>query len=285
MYGGDANTEFFLSTPERKRQFQAASKPFSTLNFLGAFQGLPSYSKYWVDENNRFRRQWCPTQRQLKPGELHVPCHNFSGPGTDTADAKVRFHNPFNGVDACSRQHDFDYETIGRLKLPEEVKHKMAYQADLEALSCYDKHANDYGYDMARAGIYAKTISPLESIWGAYGTPLDEKTLALFPLSRKNFKRAQQFYQRAFPEAKALTEDDFNGPSEMRYDKKLRSEVPKTSLWDTVRGSKFSFGSGFKRKHKGGGTGPGGFSRPSAAQIRARRLFAARFARKRRRLM
>ena len=71
-----------------------------------------------------------------KDGELHIPGHNFSGPGTNIED---RIHvKPTNAVDACSKIHDIDYSTA---ELPEnaEIREKLVREADLQVMSCYRK--------------------------------------------------------------------------------------------------------------------------------------------------
>ena len=59
-------------------------------------------------------RKASPKSRALLLGELHMPLHNFSGPGTRLD--KFSKTEPFNGIDACSKKHDLDYQRIGRIK-------------------------------------------------------------------------------------------------------------------------------------------------------------------------
>lgn len=100
--------------------------------------------------------------RRLYDGEYHVPLHNFTGPGTRMDLKEVREHKPYNGIDACSKQHDLDYEEIkkgtyrGRQTSTKEEKSKAIMDADREAIECYNKHQNEYGYTAAKAGISGK---------------------------------------------------------------------------------------------------------------------------------
>ena len=42
-------------------------------------------------------------------GELHLPGHNYTGPGTKTYERLARGDKPFNRVDALALQHDIQY--------------------------------------------------------------------------------------------------------------------------------------------------------------------------------
>ena len=50
--------------------------------------------------------------RYLKNGETHAPLHNFTGPGTRIDLPEVRNFKPYNGIDACSKIHDFQFVKI-----------------------------------------------------------------------------------------------------------------------------------------------------------------------------
>jgi hypothetical protein len=95
--------------------------------------------------------------RRLYEGELHVPLHNFTGPGTRMDLPEVRNFPPYNDIDACSKEHDLEYEKIKKMKgISKEEKAKLIKGADRKAIECYDKHKDEYGYSLAKAGISGK---------------------------------------------------------------------------------------------------------------------------------
>jgi hypothetical protein len=102
--------------------------------------------------------------RYLKEGEIHLPNHNFTGPGTRIDDPDVRGFQPYNGVDACSKQHDIEFNDIFKMPLGPERQKKIR-EADTKVLECYDNHPNDAGYTMAKTGLNSKInledISPM----------------------------------------------------------------------------------------------------------------------------
>ncbi len=105
--------------------------------------------------------------RELYEGELHVPLHNFTGPGTRLDLPEVVNFKPYNGIDACSKDHDLEYKEV-RLdnSLNKEQKAKKIQEIDQKAIDCYDKvHKKaiennnpdfDYGYSAAKTGISGK---------------------------------------------------------------------------------------------------------------------------------
>ena len=93
--------------------------------------------------------------RYLKEGEIHLPNHGFTGPGTRIDLAEVRNHAPYNNIDACSKVHDIEFNEIFKMPLGKERSEKIR-QADLKVLECYDKYPNDSGYRLAKLGINSK---------------------------------------------------------------------------------------------------------------------------------
>lgn len=101
--------------------------------------------------------------RLLYQGEKHVPLHNFTGPGTRMDLKEVRDFPPYNGIDACSKVHDFEYVDIERSNMTKEQKAQAIMDADKKAIDCYDETHNnpkhkddDYGYLPARSVIKGK---------------------------------------------------------------------------------------------------------------------------------
>jgi hypothetical protein len=105
---------------------------------------------------NFYRSHFCPTgTRQLKDNDFAYGCHQFTGPGTPIDDPSVRNAKPFNDIDACSKQHDFDYEAAQ--KAPNEKERaKLIREADIKAVACYSKYPNENGYLVAKSGINGK---------------------------------------------------------------------------------------------------------------------------------
>lgn len=104
---------------------------------------------------NAYRRNFCDGKaRPLQKGEYHWGCHNFTGPGTKIEQAKVRNYPPYNNIDACSRQHDIDYEEA--LKKPDKERIDLINKADKKVLECYSKYPKENGYTVANLGINGK---------------------------------------------------------------------------------------------------------------------------------
>jgi len=108
--------------------------------------------------SNQYRKRACGGKsRPLLDGEKHIGCHNFSGPGTRIDLPEVRNFKPYNGIDACSKQHDLDYSATSQLS--GESKKRAIRAADIKVLECYDKHKSDSGYSLAKAGISGKMLA------------------------------------------------------------------------------------------------------------------------------
>jgi hypothetical protein len=104
---------------------------------------------------NYYRRNYCNGKaRPLYPGEYHLGCHNFTGPGTRIDLPEVRNYAPYNDIDACSRQHDLDY--YNAFKLPDAEKKKLIREADHRVIECYNKYPNESGYNASKLGINSK---------------------------------------------------------------------------------------------------------------------------------
>jgi hypothetical protein len=117
---------------------------------LGAFKNISNAQRF-VSKN--ILRDPRPI-RYLERGELHLPNHAFSGPQTNLN--KYRDYPPYNNIDACSKEHDLDYEEA--FSLPEgEERRKLIREADDEVMDCYDRFKNEDGYRIAKLGINLKT--------------------------------------------------------------------------------------------------------------------------------
>jgi len=93
--------------------------------------------------------------RYLKQGEIHVPNHNFTGPGTRIDLPEVRNHAPYNNIDACSKVHDIEFNEIFKMPNGPE-REQMIRNADIKAVECYRRYADEAGYSLAKNGINSK---------------------------------------------------------------------------------------------------------------------------------
>ena len=93
--------------------------------------------------------------RYLEEGEIHLPNHNFTGPGTRIDLPAVRNFAPYNGIDDCSKTHDIEFNEIFKMPLGKERSEKIR-QADLKVLECYNKYPDVDGYRLAKLGINSK---------------------------------------------------------------------------------------------------------------------------------
>lgn len=112
-------------------------------------------TKVFKTLSDSYRRNFCNGKaRPLYDGEYHIPCHNFSGPGTILNEYTLSYP-PYNNIDNCSRTHDIAYDEA--FKENDETKRKqMIREADIKALECYDKFKNEQGYNLAKLGILGK---------------------------------------------------------------------------------------------------------------------------------
>ena len=95
--------------------------------------------------------------RYLKRGEIHLPSHNFTGPGTRVDLPEVRDFQPYNSIDACSKVHDLRYEKA--FKMPKGMKRQnIIRDADKKAVKCYSQFPNVNGYRLAMGGINSKML-------------------------------------------------------------------------------------------------------------------------------
>ena len=133
--------------------YKKAKATFSKLNEDMFNVSKKAYQKLMNTFNQSFRDG--NRSRHLELGELHIPRHNFTGPGTRMDLEQVRNFKPFNDIDACSKQHDMDYETAKTIpEGPERARFIQA--ADSAALDCYDENRGEHGYLFAKAGIGVK---------------------------------------------------------------------------------------------------------------------------------
>ena len=95
--------------------------------------------------------------RYLEKGEIHLPNHNFTGPGTKIDQERVRNHLPYNDIDACSKIHDVEFDRLFKLSLGKERSEGIR-KADREALACYAQHKGQEGYRLAYGGINTKIL-------------------------------------------------------------------------------------------------------------------------------
>jgi hypothetical protein len=73
-----------------------------------------------------------------KFGEIHLPGHNFTGPGTKLAERLERGDKPVNQVDALAKEHDIAY----RDSKDKPNKKEMRRKADKEMLKKLDELEN-----------------------------------------------------------------------------------------------------------------------------------------------
>jgi|SRR5580693_381860 hypothetical protein len=104
---------------------------------------------------NLYRRNYCNGKaRQLKDGEYHLGCHNFTGPGTRIDLPEVANYPPYNDIDNCSKQHDLDY--LEASEKDAETRARMIRDADRRVIECYQRYPNESGYKAALLGINSK---------------------------------------------------------------------------------------------------------------------------------
>jgi len=96
--------------------------------------------------------------RYLEKGEIHLPNHNFTGPGTKIELDHVRNFSPYNEIDACSKVHDIEFNRLFKLPLGSKERVEGIRKADREALECYSQHKNQEGFRLAYGGINTKIL-------------------------------------------------------------------------------------------------------------------------------
>ena len=71
------------------------------------------------------------------PGERHIPCYNFCGPGTHYETRIKRGDKPVNALDACCKIHDSVYNnaraTNAQIKASDEMLMRCAKKHDLKS--------------------------------------------------------------------------------------------------------------------------------------------------------
>lgn len=122
---------------------------------------------------NNYRKKNCDKNRTrtLMVGEIHPLCANFEGPGTRIDLPEVRNFPPYNGVDACAKDHDIAYYDINK-ETSTRKKEKMIREADRLFLECVEKHKDEGLYYKLAHGIQLKNNIE-DSIVGKYIIPKD----------------------------------------------------------------------------------------------------------------
>ena len=147
QHGGSIGEDAFNYVKENKEEI--AKKAWENRSKI--FQTVSNAQRF-VSKN--IKRNPRPI-RYLKEGEIHAMNHNFTGPGTRIDLPEVRNHKPYNGIDACSKVHDIEFNEIFKMPLGKERSEKIR-QADRKVLACYDKYPNDSGYRLGKLGINSK---------------------------------------------------------------------------------------------------------------------------------
>ena len=101
----------------------------------------------------------------LKPGgEIHLGCHNYTGPGTVLEPRGRAEPKPYNAIDACSRQHDWDYEYARNAT--------DVHNADKRAIACYwrnrqhsDVSAGHYRYRGQVSAGEGRQLDPAQTVY------------------------------------------------------------------------------------------------------------------------
>jgi len=148
--GGGIGEDALRFVRENQNEIKQAGK-FVYDNRAKVFQGVSNAQRF-VEKNIRSNKK---PIRYLQQGEVHVPLHNFTGPGTKIGQAAVRNHAPYNKIDACSKIHDIEFDRLFKMPLGRERSEKIRI-ADREALECYNRHKNEAGYRLAVRGINTK---------------------------------------------------------------------------------------------------------------------------------
>ena len=105
---------------------------------------------------NAYRAKNCDGKaRQLYSGELHLPCHNFTGPGTRIDITEVRNTKPYNKIDSISKMHDLNYYRASFLSSDKEIRTAIK-EADEQYLKDIEPYKSESGYTLAKAGIEGK---------------------------------------------------------------------------------------------------------------------------------
>lgn len=112
---------------------------------------------------NAYRSRFCDGKaRPLEKGEISFlpgfPCHNWTGPNTRLDLPEVASQEPYDGVDACSKEHDYLYNDAN--KLPAGQKEHAIRAADQRYLLCVDASGEPlWKRKLAQAGIGSKILA------------------------------------------------------------------------------------------------------------------------------
>ncbi|MDP4225295.1 MAG: hypothetical protein Q8910_02800 [Bacteroidota bacterium] len=107
--------------------------------------------------SNLYRESECDGRsRPLYRGEIHAPCHNYTGPGTVLND-RTRNFPPYDEIDNCSRNHDLEYESI--FDMPQgNARESAIRKSDQRAIDCYNRNKNEPSYKWGYQGIKNKMM-------------------------------------------------------------------------------------------------------------------------------
>jgi len=105
---------------------------------------------------NSYRSKYCDGKaRPLYKGELHLPCHNFTGPFTRIDIPAVRNQAPYNMIDFQAKIHDTAYYNASFLNDNKSIKQAIK-KADDEFLQNIEPFKNESGYRLGKLGIEGK---------------------------------------------------------------------------------------------------------------------------------
>ena len=105
---------------------------------------------------NSYRSRYCDGKaRPLQFGELHLPCHNFTGPGTNIRSSAVRNMKPYNNIDAQAKKHDIAYYNASFMTNRDAIRQAIK-KADQDFIKNIEPYKSESGYKMGKAGIEGK---------------------------------------------------------------------------------------------------------------------------------
>jgi Phospholipase A2-like domain len=102
-----------------------------------------------------------------KLGEIHLPGHNFTGPGTKLDERLARGDQPVNKIDALAKEHDIAYKESKDKPNKKELRHK----ADREMI----KKLNELENLTIGEHIEKRIVKPVLKTKLLLGLGIDEK--------------------------------------------------------------------------------------------------------------
>jgi hypothetical protein len=177
-------------------------KNFNKLIEKKQISGGSVFGNLLTKARNFGRKKVCSSlTKPLFPGEKHLPCHNYSGPGTQYRKRQARGDQPINGIDYCSMIHDGDYDRITNSNMTKEQKVLAVRDSDFKALKCYLQRRKPGvvdGFKAAFIGIASKygierTLSVLNTKPTVlYGAGINAKLLKKIRILRKLRKKKRK---------------------------------------------------------------------------------------------